>query len=273
MKDQEPLRGKVAIVTGAGRLRGIGRAAAVALAELGADIAITGTGRDPSRFPEDEKQAGWRDIESTAGQVRQLGRRCVPIVADVSSSADVERTISTILRELGRVDILVNNAALPRGADRVPLTELSEDLWRKVLDVKLTGSFLLSKAVLPSMIAAGAGGSIVNISSVAGKRGSPNTAAYCAANAGLQGFTQALAMELAPHNIRVNAVCPGLTGTSRMDSLAQTPEWDLLVQQRIPLKRAASDEEVAGLIAWLCSPAGSYMTGQSINFDGGVVQS
>jgi 3-oxoacyl-[acyl-carrier protein] reductase len=265
------LSGKVAIVTGAGRLRGIGRATAVALAKLGADVAVTGTGRDPSRFPDDEKQAGWRDIESTAAQVRQLGRRSLPIVADVSVSTDVDRAVSAILAEFGRVDILVNNAAVARGADRVAVTELSEELWRKVLDVKLTGSFLMAKAVLPTMIAAGAGGSIINISAIMGKRGTAKTTAYCAANFGIQGFTQALAMELAPHNIRVNAICPGLIGTSRMDDLARSPEWETKIRETIPLGRVGSDEEVARLIAWLCSPDASYMTGQSINFDGGVV--
>ena len=129
----------------------------------------------------------------------------------------------------------------------------------------------MCKAVLPAMIAAGAGGSIVNISSIAGKRGSANTAAYNAANFGIQGFTQSLAMELAPHNIRVNAVCPGLIATSRMDDMARSPEWEKKVQQTIPLRRAGTGEEVAKLIAWLCSPDASYMTGQSINFDGGVV--
>src|SRR5438094_5743333 len=115
------------------------------------------------------------------------------------------------------------------------------------------------------MVAAGAGGSLVNISSIAGKRGSARTAAYCAANFGIQGFTQAMAMELAPHNIRVNAVCPGLIGTSRMDELARSPEWGTKILQTIPLKRPGSDEEVARLIAWLCSPDASYMTGQSVN--------
>ena len=228
------LQGKVAIITGAARLRGIGRAAAVALAEMGADIVVTGTGRDPKTFPEDEKSAGWRGLESTAAQVRELGRRCLPLTADASSAADAGRVASEALAEFNRIDVLVNNAAFARGADRVPLTELSEDLWRRVLEVKLTGSFLMCRAVLPTMIGRGQGGSIVNISSIAGKRGSPNTAAYCAANAGLQGFTQALAMEVAPHRIRVNAVCPGLTATSRMDGLSRE-QWDAFVRQSIPL--------------------------------------
>src|SRR5262245_17006391 len=116
----KPLEGKVAIITGAGRLRGIGRAAAVALAADGADIVITGTGRDPATFPDDEKAVGWRGIESTAGQVREQGRRCLAITADASSAADAERTASGALAEFGRIDILVNNAAVGRGADRVP---------------------------------------------------------------------------------------------------------------------------------------------------------
>src|SRR5206468_1299910 len=137
------LDGKVAIVTGAGRLRGIGRATALALAELGADIVVTGTGRDPARFPADEKAIGWRDIESTADQVRERGRRCLPIVANVASSTDVKQTVSAVLQDFDRVDILVNNVAFARGPDRMPLVELPEELWRKVLEIKLTGSFLM----------------------------------------------------------------------------------------------------------------------------------
>ena len=152
------LDGKVAIITGAGRLRGIGRAAALALAELGADLVVTGTGRDPQYYPEDEKAAGWRDIESTAEQVRAAGRRCVPLVANVTDSAAVQDTVEATLKEFGRIDILMNNSAFARGPDRVPLTELSEDVWRKVLDIKLTGSFLMSQAVVPSMIQQGPGG-------------------------------------------------------------------------------------------------------------------
>ena len=152
------LDGKVAIVTGAGRLRGIGRAAALALAELGADIVVTGTGRDPQHYPEDEKAAGWRDIESTAEQVRAAGRRCVPLVANVTDSAAVQDTVDATLREFGRIDILMNNSAFARGPDRVPLTELPEDVWRKVLDIKLTGSFLMSQAVVAEHDSARSGG-------------------------------------------------------------------------------------------------------------------
>ncbi len=265
------LDGKVAIVTGAGRLRSIGRAAAVAFADLGADVVVTGTGRDPSRYPDDEKAVGWRDIESVADQVRAKGRRCLPIVANVAGSADVQRTIDATLAEFGRIDILVNNAATARGDDRVPMTELSEEVWRKVLEIKLTGSFLMTKAILPTLTTQGQGGSIVNISSIAGKQGRPNMAAYCTSNAGIQGFSQALAMELAPHNIRVNAVCPGVIDTSRMDDLGREDRWEATINQLIPLKRAGSDEEIGKFIAYLCTPDASYITGQSLNIDGGVV--
>ncbi len=265
------LDGKVAIVTGAGRLRSIGRATAVALAELGADLVVTGTGRDPSRYPDDEKAVGWRDIESVADQVREKGRRCLPIVANVADSGDVQRTIDTTLSEFARIDILVNNAATARADDRVPLTELSEELWRKVLEIKLTGSFLMAQAILPTLIKQSQGGSIVNISSIAGKRGMPNMAAYCTSNAGIQGLSQALAMELAPHNIRVNAVCPGVIDTSRMDDLGREERWQATINQLIPLKRAGSDEEIGKFIAYICTPDASYITGQSLNIDGGVV--
>ena len=265
------LDGKVAIVTGAGRLRGIGRAAAVALAKQGADVAVTGTGRDPKTFPEDERRAGWRDVESTAEQVRAQGRRALPLTGDVANAGDVQRMVETTLKELGRVDILINNAAYARGPDRVPVTQLDERLFRRVLEVKVVGTFLFSKAVLPTLVKQGAGGRIINVSSIAGKRGSANTSAYCASNFGVQGFTQALAMEVARHGITVNAVCPGVTDTSRMDSLGRGGTWEQMVKERIPLQRAAGDDEVGALIAWLCTPAASYITGQSLNFDGGMV--
>jgi acetoacetyl-CoA reductase len=140
-----------------------------------------------------------------------------------------------------------------------------------VLEIKLTGAFLLAKRIVPIMVAQ-KWGRIVNLSSVAGKRGSPNTAAYNVANFGIQGFTQSLAMELARHGITVNAVCPGTIDTARMDVLGRGAGWQGILE-RIPMGRAASDEEVAGLIQFLCSPAAAFMTGQSISIDGGVAMS
>jgi NAD(P)-dependent dehydrogenase (short-subunit alcohol dehydrogenase family) len=263
------LDGKVAVVTGAGRLRGIGRATAMALAELGADVVVTGTGRDPSTYPDDEKKIGWRDVDSTAEQIRGTGRRALTFLGDVSRADTVQRLVEAAMGAFGRIDILVNNAAYPRGNDRVPLPELDEAIWRKVLDIKLTGAFLACKHVVPVMVRQ-KWGRIVNISSIAGKRGSPNTAAYNAANFGIQGLTQSLAQEIARHGITVNAVCPGTIATARMDVLGRGEGWQKHLD-RIPVGRAATDEEVAGLVAFLCSPAGAFITGQSINICGGVV--
>ena len=264
------LDGKVAIVTGAGRLRGIGRATAVALAVEGADVAVTGTGRNPTSFPDDEKTVGWCDVESTVEQIKEQGRRGLALVGDVSKQDDVTRIVEQTYKTFGRIDILVNNAAIARGADRTSVVGLDEELFRRVLDVKLVGSFLMCKKLIPILLEQDQGGRIINISSIAGKRGAAHTAAYCAANFGLQGFTQALAQELAPCNISVNAICPGLIDTARMDVLGRGERWERNVRS-VPMHRAARDEEVAGLVVYLCSPVAEYITGQSINIDGGLV--
>ena len=165
---EKELKGKVAIVTGAGRLRGIGRAAAVALARLGADVVVTGTGRSPDSFPDDEKKIGWRDIESVSEQIRNEGQKALPLISNVTSQEDVQKMVDDTMNEFGRIDILINNAAYARAEDRVPILDLGEDTFQKVMDIKVTGTFLCTKAVVKHMIDGGNGGKIVNISSTAG---------------------------------------------------------------------------------------------------------
>lgn len=261
------LDGKVAIVTGAGRLRGIGRGAAVAFARLGADVVVTGTGRDPARYPDDEKAVGWRDIDSTAAQVSAEGRRALPLVVDVADADSVRQMVERTIDEFGRIDILVNNAAYARGPDRVPIADVPQDIFQRVLDVKITGTYLCSKAVIPHMMAQG-GGKIVNISSGSGKTGSANNLAYTAACFAQVGMTQSLAQELGRHNINVNCVCPGAVDTSRVDDVGRGDAWQAIADN-LPIRRTGTDDEVGAFVAYLCTTAASWIHGQSINMDGG----
>ena len=264
------LEGKVAIVTGAGRLRGIGRASAVALAEMGANVVVTGTGRDPESYPEDERAIGWKDIESTAEQIKEKGSKAISIVMDISKEEDVDNMIKETINEFGRIDILVNNAAPPYGEDRVPVVEVDNEVFKKVIFVKVYGSYLCSKAAAKIMIDQGQGGRIINLSSSAGKEGNARMAAYNAANFGLEGFSQSLAKELASHQITVNCVCPGQTETSRLDPLGRGALWNSKAEI-IPMGRVGTDEEVADLIAFLSSDKARFITGQAININGGSI--
>ncbi|MGH2545125.1 MAG: SDR family NAD(P)-dependent oxidoreductase [Ardenticatenaceae bacterium] len=262
--------GKVAIVTGAGRLRGIGRAAAVELARLGADVVVTGTGRNPATFPEDEKAVDWKDVESVAEQVRAQGRKALALTVDVTNKQHVQEMVERTVREFGRVDILINNAAFARGADRVPILELDDAVFQKVLDIKITGTYLCAKAVLPHMINQGQGGKIVNISSTAGKRGAPNTLAYNAANFAVIGMTQSMAAELGKYGINVNCVCPGTVDTSRMDDIGRGDRWQQMAVNT-PIRRNGTAEEVGEFVVYLCTRAASWIHGQSININGGTL--
>ena len=266
------LEGKVAIVTGAGRLRGIGRASAVTLASMGANVVVTGTGRDPESFPEDEKTIGWKDIESTAEEIRKKGSKAKTIIMDIANEEDVENMIKQTIDEFGRIDILVNNAAPPYGEDRVPVVEVGNEIFKKVIFVKLYGSYLCSKAVAKIMIEQNEGGRIINLSSSAGKEGNARMAAYNAANFGLEGFSQSLAKELALNKITVNCVCPGQTETSRLDALGRGALWKSK-EESIPMGRAGTDQEVADLIGFLASDKARFITGQAININGGSITS
>ncbi len=271
------LSGKVAIVTGAGRYRGIGRDTALALAQAGADVAVTGTGRSPDTFPDDEKEMGWRDIESVADEIRAMGHRALTIVADLGDPAQARNIVEQTVAELGSVDILVNNAAYAMAGDRVSVVELDDTIWHRVLDIKVHGSYYASKAAAQAMIRQGNGGSIVMVSSIAGKIHPRNFAAYVVANMSLQGLTGSLSKELGAYDINVNTVCPGVIDTSRWDNKRDnTPtgreDWERL-ESNIPMGRPGTGTDVATTIVFLCSEEAHWISGQSINIDGGQVSS
>ena len=263
--------GKVAIITGAGRMRGIGHATAISFAERGADVVITGTGRDPSTFPADEKAVGWRDVESVAEEVRSLGRRALPLKVDVSNGAQVQTMVDRTVNDLGRIDFLVNNAAAGRAGGKMPVVELSEESWRHVIDVKLTGTFLCTRAVLKILLGQGQGGSVINVSTVEAKLNPVNDSAYATASAALYTLTAIVAKEVAPQGIRVNCVSPGTTDTARNDILYGYPRGEKWAQRlkSIPLGRAGSPEEIGNFITWLCGKEAEFIVGQCIEIDGG----
>ena len=178
----------------------------------------------------------------------------------------VDRT----LQEFGRVDILMNNAAYARGADRTPILDLDPDMFQRVVDIKVTGTYLCTAAALRPMVDQGDGGKIVNVSSSAGKRGSANTLAYNAANFAIVGMTQSMARELGPQGINVNCVCPGAVDTFRMDDIERGERWEQMAQNT-PIGRNGTDDEVGGLMVYLCTEAASWITGQSININGGTI--
>ena len=263
------LDGKVAVVTGAGRMRSIGRSIAVELARAGCDLVLTGTGRDPDRYPDDEKAAGWRDIASVADEIRALGRRATAVVSDVSDPDSVESLADSVLAEYGRVDVIVNNAGSARGADRVPVVDLPLDVWRSVIDINLHGTFYMSRTFAQRLIAQGNGGVIINISSIGGKLMPADAAAYAASKAAIHSLTSSMAKELGRYNIRVSAICPGIIDTSRMDDVARGQPWDTMVSASVPLGRAGTGQDIAWNCVYLSSDQGAWITGQSWNVDGG----
>ena len=262
------LEGKVALITGAGRMRSIGRSIAVELARGGCDIVVTGSGRSPEHYPDEEKAAGWRDIESVAEEVRALGRRALPVVSDVSDIDSVVQLADQVMAELGRVDFIINNAGAARAGDRAPVVDVSPDVWCNVINVNLNGTFYMSQVFGRKLIEQGEGGAIVNISSIGGKLMAPTTAAYAASKAGIHALTCAMSGEMGPHNIRVNAICPGIVMTSRLDDLSEE-QWAGIIDSYIPLKRAGDPADIGSMVAYLCSEQGNWISGQLYSVDGG----
>lgn len=259
---------KVAIITGAGRMRGIGRAIAVELAKAGCDIVITGSGRPSQDYPIDEQAAGWRDIESVADEIRSLGRRVLAVVSNVADYNAVERLAQTVMQTFGRFDFIINNAGAARAGDRLPVVDVPPTDWYNVINVNLNGSFNMSQVFGKKLIEQDQGGAIINISSIGGKLMAANTAAYAASKAGLHALTAAMSGEVGQYNIRVNAICPGVVSTSRLDDLP-AERWASIIETYIPLKRAGKPAEIGSMVAYLCSEQGQWISGQFYSVDGG----
>ncbi len=265
------LTGKVAVVTGATRKRGLGRAIALALARAGADVVVTGSDRQPPNLTDDERKEGWRGALDVAAEVAALGVRSHAVFIDVRKTEHVQRLMRETVEAMGRIDILVNNATYARADDRVPLQALDDELWRAIVDVNLTGAMLCSKYAARQMIAQQQGGSIVSISSGAAIKAQANFAAYAASKAGLHALTSSLADELGPHGITANVVAPGFLDTARVDVLRDPKRWEQRLST-IPIKRPGTVEEVADLVRYLCGPSARWISGDVLLINGGEVR-
>jgi NAD(P)-dependent dehydrogenase (short-subunit alcohol dehydrogenase family) len=240
------VEGKVALVTGA--RGGIGRATAVALAQEGAKLVLGDVA----------------DLAETVEAVRAAGASAViSLKLDVTSAADAEAAVSRAVSELGRLDILINNAGVGKPA---PLAEVTDELWDWIMDINLKGAFICARAAAPRMQA---GGSIVNVASLAGRASSPVMAcAYSASKAGLLGLTRHLARELGPRGIRVTAINPGVVITALTEHFS--PEHLEAITESIPLGRPAQPDDIAKVIVFLASDDASYVTGASLDANGGI---
>jgi NAD(P)-dependent dehydrogenase (short-subunit alcohol dehydrogenase family) len=278
--DMSILKGKVALVTGAGGKRGMGHAVALRLAGEGANVAIVDKDSAPrSPFPGDE---GWEGLDNVVAEIESQGRKALAVVADVSSIQEVDAAVAKVLERFGKIDILVHCAAI-RGPVTTPIIDLAEGVWKTVLDVNLNGTFLIAKAVAKSMVARGEGGKIILIASMGGVKGMPGSGAYCVSKFGVIGLVKTMALELARHKIYVNAINPGSVSTHLRDNFhrekgqaegvtveeARARDYQKLIEA-IPLGRMGTTEEIANLVLFLVSDQSTYITGEAINISGGV---
>lgn len=273
------LNGKIALVTGAAGEFGLGRAIAVRLAKEGADVVVNDVVEKPYNLDESE----WQGLQDVVSEIKSLGRRSFGLVADITDSDEVSAMIEKIVSKFGKIDILVNNAGSKPGKDRVLAVDLDEKEWDRVIKVNAKGTFLSSQAVARHFIERKIHGKIINISSVTGKEAMPRYAAYSASKFAIIGLTQALALELAPYQINVNAVCPSLVDTERVTELVNAltenneqfkDKYEELIQNRsglVPLGRLATRTDVANTVSFLASEQSNFLTGLSIPVSGGAM--
>jgi 3-oxoacyl-[acyl-carrier protein] reductase len=253
MKNSVDLTGRVALVTGASS--GIGAATAEVLAEAGARIALGYFGNE-------------RGAQDVRDRIARAGGTAIALKADVRNVAEVRRLVEEAVRELGGIDILVNNAGSL--VKRAALAELTEATWDEIFDLNLKSAAFCTQAVAPSMVQRGAG-AIVNVGSIAGRNGGgPGAGAYAAAKAALMSLTKSMAKELAPKGVRVNGVAPGVIATPFHDTFS-TPEMMRNFVNMIPLGRVGTPAECATVIAFLASDAASYLVGETIEINGGML--
>lgn len=245
------LEGKVVLVTGA--RRGIGRGTALVAAREGADVAVN------------DVEDGGR-LQAVADEIKALGRRSIPLVGDVSVKSQVDDMMGRVIAELGRLDVLVNNAGVE---SIVALEDITEDEWTRVTNTNLKGEFLCLQSAARKMVRAGSGGAIVNLGSVQAGMVLPGRCHYAPSKRAIEALTANAAAELAPHRIRVNCVHPGLIDTDMTAWVMKDPQVLPVVLDRIALHRAGDPEEIGRAVAFLASDEASYITGQSLYVDGG----
>ena len=250
---QFSLEGKVALITGGSR--GIGKATAIGFAKAGADVVVASR-----KLP---------DLEKVADEVRALGRKSLAVATHIGQMEQIGSLVERVMAEFGRIDILVNNA----GTSPVytPALDLEERAWDAVMNLNLKGLFFLSQAVAKVMKEHGGGG-IINVASVDGYKPEDNVGAYAISKAGVIMATRVMALEWAKHNIRVNTIAPGNVHTRLGDSrFAAVPGYEEEMLKRTPLQRIAEPDEIAGAMVYLASDASSFVTGETVVVDGGIM--
>lgn len=267
---------RVALITGCGKENGIGAATALRLARDGlivmvSDVASGGLDNDNS-LP--RVGSGWQGLDTLVARIEQSGGQAASLTGDVSVEEGATHLVERTLAQFGRLDILVNNAGAPHGKDRGQIEDVPLAAWEAVMSVNARGVFLMTRAVVPHMKTRGSG-RVISIASVAGLEALPERAVYCASKAAVIGMTRSLALDLAPHGITVNCVCPGSIRTDRAISSTLRAGWtdvDAGLAARakaIPVGRHGRPEDIGAMVAYFASEDAAYVTGQAMPVDGG----